>query len=86
MGAWAPWEARGPRRPSAIDLELRVELVDVLPHLVFDVHLEDAHLLGLGLEELLESQAEEMGILEMYIEHKMWEHIDELNTEFKVDG
>lgn len=38
------------------------------------------------LEELLESQAEEMGILEMYIEHKMWEHIDELNTEFKVDG
>ena len=33
------------------------------------------------LEELIESQQEEMGVLKMYIEHKMWEHIDELATE-----
>ena len=40
--------------------------------------------IGMGqLEELIESQQEEMGVLKMYIEHKMWEHIDELATEFK---
>ena len=41
--------------------------------------------IGMGqLEELIESQTEEMGVLEMYVEHKMWEAIAELNTEFKA--
>lgn len=40
--------------------------------------------IGMGqLEELIESQTEEMGVLDMYVEHKMWEAIADLNTEFK---
>mmetsp|Transcript_1717 Transcript_1717/g.5169 ORF Transcript_1717/g.5169 Transcript_1717/m.5169 type:complete len:133 (-) Transcript_1717:36-434(-) len=42
--------------------------------------------IGLGqLEELIESQTEELDVCHMYVEHKMWETIDELNTEFKVE-
>ena len=47
---------------------------------------EDAieEVIGMGqLEELIESQTEEMGVLDMYVEHKMWEAIADLNTEFK---
>ena len=42
--------------------------------------------IGMGqLEELIESQTEELGVLEMYVEHKMWETIADLNTEMKVE-
>mmetsp|Transcript_4929 Transcript_4929/g.15624 ORF Transcript_4929/g.15624 Transcript_4929/m.15624 type:complete len:133 (-) Transcript_4929:32-430(-) len=49
---------------------------------------EDAieEVIGMGqLEELIESQTEELGVLGMYVEHKMWEAVDELNTEIKIE-
>ena len=44
-------------------------------------------LIGMGqLEELIESQTEELGVLRMYVQEEMWKVIAELDTpEFKTD-
>jgi len=44
-------------------------------------------LIGMGqLEELIESQTEELGVLRMYVQEEMWTVIAELDTpEFKTD-
>ena len=54
------------------------------------VHEDEAtleELIGMGqLEELIESQTEELGVLRMYVQEEMWTVIAELDTpEFKTD-
>mmetsp|Transcript_1717 Transcript_1717/g.5167 ORF Transcript_1717/g.5167 Transcript_1717/m.5167 type:complete len:213 (+) Transcript_1717:18-656(+) len=60
--------------PPSLDLELRVELVDGLPHLVLHVHVADVELLGLGLDELLEL-AEADGLLRRVVVRGLRQHL-----------